>query len=148
MTIRRAEEALPPNIEIVAGLVASCDVCGVPCTGTFRLWYVEGGKRMTFEVDRPTFWELLEPAVKAAIDEGAYPAMPAFIRNWNEAVGWAGQGLDEATPVDTADILATIETLKARHDGADTRLAGVIASLGDFVLRCFDEDRALWAGET
>ena len=53
---------------------------------------------MTFEIDRPTLWELLDASVKAALDEGAFAGLPAFIRDWNEGTGWAARGLDEAAP--------------------------------------------------
>lgn len=139
---------IPGDIEIVADFVEPCSHCGIACTGTFRLWYVEGGKRMTFEVDRPTLWEILEATIGAAFEQGRYESLPAFIRDWNECTGWQAQGLDEATPADTADMLAAVEALNAHDPRRDARLTSMLAALHDFVVRGAREHRELWLGET
>lgn len=145
MKTQDADHALQGDVEIVSDFVVPCGHCGATCTGTFRLWYVDDGKRKTFEVDRLTFSELLGAVVEAATDEDAYRRLPVFVRNWNECVGWAG--LDDAAPIDTADLLAAVEALKA-HTAGDARLVGILASLHDFVVQGHRRHRELWAGET
>lgn len=133
------------DVHVIADLVSPCRYCGVPCSGTFRLWYVDGDERKAFEVDRPTLDALLEPLVEAASGGERYARLSTFIRHWNECVGWAG--METAASVPVADMLATIEALKAHH-GDSGRLAEVLASLAEFVVGGCQRQREFWAGET
>ena len=77
------------EVDLVADFVVPCSYCGVPCTGTFRAWYLDGDRWVTFETDRGSLSELLEPLVKLAIEKDEYDSLPSFVRAWNECSGWA-----------------------------------------------------------
>ena len=145
MKPEEVERATRGDLHVVADVVSPCSYCGVPCSGTFRLWYVDGDERNAFEVDRLTLEALLAPLVEAASDAAGYARLSTFIRNWNEGVGWAG--MEEAAPVAAADMLVTIEALKAHH-GNHGRLKAALASLEEFVVRGCQQQREFWAGET
>lgn len=140
--------ALQGEAEIVLDFISPCDHCGIPCAGTFELWYIEGAKRKMFVVDRPTLSELLEAAVKAAVDNSTYDRLPGFIRTWNEGVGWAA--LDEPFLVEHADILAAIDVMvmMAPQPNGDARLPRMLVSLRDFLVQACQKSRELWARET
>lgn len=146
--MRGADESLASELHVVADFVAPCAHCGIACVGTFRLWYVDGGRRVTFELDRPSLWELLEGAVRTAIDDGTYPALTPFIRDWNQGAGWTARGLDEAGRIEASDILAAVAALEKCQATHDARQERIVTALADFVRRCAREDRELWICET
>jgi hypothetical protein len=105
---------MPPSAEEI-DLRSPCSYCGICCTGTYVLWYSDGGRRRGVEIDRPTLSEVFEA------DFG--PEAPAIVREWNAAAGWTDAPDGAAT--DAGELIA----LLGRHAGldADGRLARLAA---------------------
>src|SRR6516165_4865136 len=99
------------RVEVVANFVEPCSYCGVACTGTVLVSYSDGGRRVAFETDRGSLSEPLRELVGAAIERGEYDALPAFVREWNEARGWPEFASDGAA-VAADDLLRAVDALE------------------------------------
>jgi hypothetical protein len=138
------------DVEVIANFVELCSYCGNPCTGTYRIWYIEGNKRMTFEVDQPSFSELLDLIVGSAIDREEYQSLPQFVREWNENTGWASIDLMDGSRISAEDLLRTTDLLGLHYGGSNAipKILSLIQSLRDILLHCLREKREVWVGET
>ena len=99
--------------KIVADHVTVCHHCGVPCMGTFLIWYVDNGLRMAFETDTLSLEEPMGELVQQASDQGRYPALPSFVREWNETVGWCAANTN-GTEVSLAELIETAAAVAVR----------------------------------
>lgn len=133
--------------EIIADFVAPCPYCGVPCSGTFRVWYSDGDRRRAFEMERGSLLVALEQLVGAAIERSEYDSLPAFVQEWNEARGWAEFASDGAL-VAADDLLRTVDLLDQQRSGTDVRGAKILDGLRTFVTQANQEGREVWATET
>jgi hypothetical protein len=132
---------------VVADFVEPCSYCGAPCTGTVLISYCDGSRRVAFETDRGSLSEPLRELVGAAGEQSEYDALPAFVREWNEARGWAEFASDGAA-VAADDLLRAVDALDQRRPAADVRGGEVLAGLRAFVAQAAREGREVWVAET
>ena len=135
------------RVEVVADFVEPCSYCGAACTGTVLVSYCAGGRRVAFETDRGSLSEPLRELVGAAIERGEYNALPSFVREWNEARGWAEFASDGAA-VAADDLLRAVDALDQRGTAADLRGGEMLAGLRAFVSQAAREGREVWVAET
>jgi hypothetical protein len=136
------------EVDVIADFVEPCGYCGAPCSGTVRVWYAEGDRRVAFETDRGSLTEPLEQLIGAAIERDEYAALPAFVRDWNEGTGWAAFGLDDGAAVAADDLLRTVDALDDRRPANDVRLGRLLPGLRALVSVAAHQGRDLWATET
>lgn len=136
------------EVDVVADFVEPCGYCGVPCTGTVRVWYVDGGRRVAFETDRSSLSEPLRQLVGVAIDRDEYAALPAFVRDWNEGTGWAATELDDGAAVAADDLLRAVAALDGQRPADDVRLGQLLSGLRALVVEAAREGREVWVAET
>jgi hypothetical protein len=134
------------DVEIIADFVRPCSYCGIACTGTFRLWYLDGNRRMTFETDDLS--SLLDLVIDVAIKEDTYDLLPKFVRDYNECTGWELFDLIDGTMIEGDDILNTINLFESTYDGSDDYVVKMIAALSNIVRECVRDGRALYVGKT
>jgi hypothetical protein len=89
-----------------------CSHCGATCTGTYLLWYVRDGKRISLETN--TLDIIIDRIVNANLDYNDYEALPVFFQHWNECIGWC----DEANGaiLDREDLLRAVDLMEAAKD--------------------------------
>jgi len=131
------------QVEVVADFVEPCSYCGAACTGTVLVSYRDGGRRVAFETDRGSLSEPLRELVGEAIQRGEYDALPDFVREWNEARGWAKFASDGAA-VAVVDLLRAVDALDQRRPATDVRGDEVLAGLRAFVAQAGSE---VWVAE-
>ena len=135
------------DVEIIADFVRPYSYCGIPCTGTFRLWYLDGNCRMTFETDDLS--SLLDSVIDVAIkDADAYNLLPAFVRDYNERTGWASSGLMDDAMIEGCDMLDTIKLFESTYDSSDDYLVKMVAALSNIVNECVRDGRELYVCTT
>lgn len=132
--------------EVIADFVEPCSYCGAPCTGTVRVWYTDGGRRVAFETGRGSLSDPLRQLVGAAADRGEYDALPAFVREWNEARGWAEFASDGAA-IAANDLLRAVDALDRQRPAEDVHGGAMLAALRGFVSRAAIEGREVWVTE-
>jgi hypothetical protein len=132
---------------VVADFVEPCSYCGAACSGTVLISYIDAGRRVAFEVDRPSLTLPIEDLVGAAIDRGEYDALPSFAREWNESCGWAKFASDGAA-VAADDLLRTVDALCAGRMAWDAHGEAMLAGLRAFVSLAANEGREVWAAES
>lgn len=130
--------------EIVADFVELCGYCGVPCTGTVRVWYEDQGRRVAFETDTGSLLEPLRELVVAASDRDEYDSLPSFAQQWNEARGWAEFASDGA-PVAANDLLRAVDALDRQLPAKDDLAGAMLYGLRAFVSQAAGEGREVWA---
>ncbi len=135
------------RVEVVANFVEPCGYCGAACTGTVLVSYLDGGRRVAFETDRGSLSEPLRALVGAAIERGEYDALPSFVREWNEARGWAEFASDGAA-VAADDLLRTVDALGQLRPTADVLGGEMLAGLRTFAAKAARDGRELWVAET
>lgn len=134
-------------VDVVANFVEPCSYCGAACTGTVLASYHDGNRRVAFETDRGRLSEPLRELVGEAIERDEYDALPSFVREWNEARGWA-EFASDGGPVAADDLLRAVAALDQRRPAADVRGGEMLAGLRAFVSRAVREGRELWVVET
>lgn len=134
------------DVEIVADFIEPCSYCGVPCSGTTRIWYVEGHTRKTFETDRGALSDLMDDLVREAIEKDAYEALPAFVRCANEATGWATFLLEDGAVVSADDLLLAVNAMEANN--SDDRITRMLSAIRKLVGIAVAGGHVLWAGST
>ena len=134
------------DVEIIADFVRPCSYCGIPCTGTFRLWYLDGNRRMTFETDDLS--SLLHSVIDVAIKEDTYDLLPTFVRDYNEGTGWESFDLMDGAMIDGDDMLHTISLFESTYDSSDNYVVKMLATLSNIVHECVRDERALYACNT
>jgi hypothetical protein len=143
----RGREMVAERVEVIANFVEPCSYCGAACTGTVLVSYSDGGRRVAFETDRGSLSEPLRELVGTAIERGEYAALPAFVREWNEARGWAEFSSDGAA-VAADDLLRAVDALDQQRPAADARGGNMLAALRAFVAEATREGREVWVTET
>jgi hypothetical protein len=133
-------------VEIIADFVRPCSYCGIPCTGTFRLWYLDSNRRMTFETDDLSL--LLDSVIDVAIKKEAYDLLPKFVRDYNEGTGWELFDLMDGTMIEGDDMLNTVNLFESTYDGSDDYVVKMIAALSNIVSECVRDGRALYVCNT
>lgn len=98
---------------------------------------------MAFETDRSRLSEPLRDLVGTAVERGEYDALPAFVREWNEA-----EFASDGAAVAADDLLRTVNALDARRPREDERGGEMLAGLRAFVSRAAAATREIWAAET
>jgi hypothetical protein len=134
------------DVEIIADFVTPCSYCGIPCMGTFRLWYLDGDRRMTFETDNLS--PLLNSVIDVAINEDTYDLLPRFVRDYNECTGWDSSDLMDGMMIKSNDMLHTINLFESTYDGSDDYIVKMLAALRNIVTECVRDGRALYAWNT
>ena len=132
------------RLEVVANFVELCSYCGAACSGVFRIWYSDGSRRLAFETGRGSLSEPLGRLVGTAIERGEYGALPEFVREWNDARGWA-EFDSEGAAVAAEDLLETLTALSGQRVADDVRTGEILAGLHGFVNKAMSEARELWA---
>jgi hypothetical protein len=135
------------RLEVVADFVEPCSYCGAACTGTVLVSYRDDGRRVAFEVDRPSLTLPIEDLVGTAIARGEYDTLPSFAREWNESRGWA-EFASGGAAVAADDLLRTINALAAGGLAWDAHGEAMLAGLRAFVSQAAREGRELWVAET
>ncbi len=134
------------DVEIVADFVEPCSYCGVPCSGTTRIWYVASHTRKTFETDHGTLSGLMDALVREAIENDAYESLPAFVRCANEATGWATFLLEDGAVVSADDLLLAVNAMEANN--SDSRITSMLSAIRELVSAAIAGGHVLWAGST
>lgn len=124
--------------------VTPCPHCGEACRGTVVMLASGSGPMIRFEVDRPTFDELLDPLVGNAVAANAYADLPQFVREWNEGTGWC----EEPRAVDGHDLQRTLDALRREHESAERRNLDLLTALDAFVTRARRDGRPIVVQET
>jgi hypothetical protein len=87
-----------------------CGHCGATCTGTYLLWYLRDGKRISLETN--TLDCIMLHIVNANLYDD-YEALPIFFQQWNECVGWCEVN---GAIVDREDLLRAVSLMEAAKD--------------------------------
>lgn len=135
------------EVDVVADFVQPCSYCGIPCTGTVRVWYADGDRRVAFETDAGSLSEPLKQLVGVAIERDEYAALPVFVRDWNEGTGWAAFELDDGATVAADDLLRAVAALDEQRPADDVRLGHLLSSLRALVVDAALEGREVWVAE-
>lgn len=143
--VRRSYSA---EVDIVADFAVPCGQCNAHCTGTYRVWYVDQGRRVTFETDRSSLDEPLERLVETSFERGAYQSLPRFVRDWNEASGWADIELDDGATIPIDDLLRAVDALDQEMPSDDVRLRELLTALRELVSKADRDGHEVWVGET
>jgi hypothetical protein len=142
----RSSHSFQADIEIIADFVTPCSYCGHPCMGTFRLWYLDSDRRMTFETDDLS--SLLDSVIDVAINEDTYSLLPRFVRDYNECTGWASSDLMDGMEIEGEDTLHTVDLMESNYDGSNDYIVKMIAALKTIVAMCVRDGRAIYVCNT
>jgi hypothetical protein len=118
------------DVVLLADFAESCPQCGQLCSGAYRFWYADSGRWMTVEVDRPTLDAMLDGVARRV--GGDLDRLPGFVREWNEARGWAASDArPDGVVIATAQLLETLAQLAAAE--LSPRGAALVAALHSLI---------------
>ena len=90
-----------------------CPQCGIPACGKENyFWIEEKAQRQTLVLDGSLLDEIIEQYFHKNILKVDYKTLPAFLREFNEHIGWSEADNFKGTEIDVDDLLEAIELIQ------------------------------------
>lgn len=133
------------DFEIVADCTDLCPVCGNACTGTIRVWYPRGPKRLTVQTDRSSWDSLFNHYVQDAMDRGQYSNLPSFLRERNEMTGWCAMDVMDGAMISPDEVLTAIASIQSMKTLLPPQSLKFMEALQDLATHAIQGGHSLWA---